>query len=156
MFKKNKKLASMLIDLGVYSRYEVLLENYCKTIYLEAQTVHKMANNQIYPAAISYLHKLSQTVNNLNSIEVKCSYLLEDVKELSELLAKMKFLINNLRFDIDYAHQINNIYEKAKVLRDKVIPSMNKLREVVDIVETKVDSNYWPMPTYVDLLFRVK
>lgn len=159
---KNKKLTSMLIDLGVYSqveidsRYEVLLENYCKTIHLEAQTAHKMANNQIYPAAISYLHKLSQTVNNLNSIEVKCSYLLEDVKELSELLAKMKFLINNLRFDIDYAHKINNVYEKAKVLRDKVIPSMNKLREVVDIVETKVDSNYWPMPTYVDLLFGVK
>ena len=50
----------------------------------------------------------------------------KQILELSELLAKMKFLINNLRFDIDYAHQINNIYEKAKVLRDKVIPSMNK------------------------------
>ena len=160
---KNKEMTSMLIDLGVYtqveidSRYEVLLDNYSKVIQLEGLTALKMAKNQIYPAVLDYLNKISITANSLKSLDILNDYLLEDVKELSQLVNEMKNSFNELSSNIDLVNNCDADSQlKAKSWRDKVIPTMNELRNIVDKIETKVDAKCWPMPTYVDLLFGIK
>ena len=160
---KNKEMTSMLINLGVYtqveidSRYEVLLDNYSKVIQLEGLTALKMAKNQIYPAVLDYLNKISITANNLKTLDILNDYLLEDVKELSKLVNEMKNSFNELSSNIDLVNNCEADSQlKAKSWRDKVIPTMNELRNIVDKIETKVDAKCWPMPTYVDLLFGIK
>ena len=86
-----------------------------------------------------------------------CDFIKEDVVELSNLLTLMKQRIKNLEIEIDNAQtmKLDNL-QKAQQWKDKVLVAMNDLREVVDILETKVDEKDWPMPTYIDLLFGIK
>lgn len=159
---KDKKMTSMLINLGVYtqveidSRYEVLLDNYCKVIQVEALTALKMTKNQFYPSSIEYLNKIANTTNILSELSIENVFLYDDVQELSKLIKEMKVTSNKLSEKIDEVHQCkDNTYEKAKAWRDRVIPLMEKLRKIVDMVETRVDQKCWPVPTYVDLLFGI-
>ena len=159
---KEEKLIEMLITLGIFtkveieSRYEILLETYCKTIHVEALTSLKMAKNEIFPSCVEYLNKVSDTAVSLKNNNVNNGYVLEEVNELSNLISLMKKNINCLENAIDNANSIkNNTYQEAIVWRDEVLVAMKDLRKVVDILETKVDVKYWPMPTYVDLLFGI-
>ena len=159
---KDKKLVQMLVDLGVYSeieihsRYEILLENYRKIIQVEALTAVKMAKTQIYPAAVSYLKELVITANNLKVSDVENDFLVEDINTLTSSLKDMKKYIKVLDEMINKAKSIkSSAYEIAKVWRDDVLTVMFELRKVCDFVESIVDSKYWPMPTYADLLFGI-
>ena len=159
---KDKKLVQMLVDLGVYSeieihsRYEILLENYRKIIQVEALTAVKMAKTQIYPAAVSYLKELAITANNLKVSGVENDFLVEDINTLTSSLKDMKKYIKVLDEMINKAKSIkSSAYEIAKVWRDDVLTVMFELRKVCDFVESIVDSKYWPMPTYADLLFGI-
>ena len=163
MCLKNPNLVNMLINLGVYSkaeiesRYEVSLESYCKTVQVEAKTSLKMAKNEIYPACIKYLNVLTQTLVNLRANGKHASHFLEvEVKEISNLLNKMKNDMDNLESKIAKAQKAKeNVLNAAKVFRDEVLVAMNELRKVVDTLETKVDEEYWPMPNYIDLLYGI-
>ena len=160
---KEEKPTQMLTTLGVFSeseinsRYEILLDSYSKTIQVEACTALKIAKNQIFPACLSYLNKITQTANNLAVINANFDFIKEDVLELSNLLTVMKKRIKDLELAIENvkAKKADNL-EKAKLWKDKVLSLMNDLREVVDTLETKVDEKDWPMPTYIDLLFGIK
>ena len=160
---KDKKIVDMLTSLGVYtkieidSRYEVLLDEYSSVIQLEALTALKMARNEIYPAAIKYLSKLSDSAISLKSLEIDNNYLVEDVKKLSELINTMKVRIESLDKKIKNAQDCKESNKNKAILwRDEVFTAMNKLREVADEIETKVDAKCWPMPTYADLLFGIE
>ena len=156
MVKILKEL-KVLSDNEISSRYEILLENYCKVIKVEALTAIKMVNNQIYPAAIKYLKELSLTASSVSSYVNNASYLVEEIQELNKLLVKTKSLVNKLQKSVDEASKYkNDVNKSAYVYKDKVITNMNELREIIDKIETKVDDSYWPIPTYVDLLFGVK
>ena len=159
---KEEKNIEMLDRLGVYSRvelasrYEILLENYSKTIQVEALTASKMARNEIYPAALSYLKDVSKTALEVKETGVDNGFLVDDVKELSELLTAMKSKMDLLDGEIVKAQSCEgDIMDQAVLWRDGVFAAMNSLRETADIIETKVDSKYWPMPNYVDLLFGI-
>ena len=159
---KDEKLVNMLIELGVYSkteiesRYEVLLESYCKTIQVEALTASKMARNEIFPACLTYLKNISKTLESLRENKINNEYLFREVSDLSNLLNKMKSAMDKLDEKIKKARSIkNNIYQSAMIWRDDVLVSMNELRFVADILETKVDEAYWPMPSYIDLLYGI-
>jgi glutamine synthetase len=160
---KEEKPTQMLTTLGVFSeseinsRYEILLDSYSKTIQVEACTALKIAKNQIFPACLSYLNKITQTANNLAVINANFDFIKEDVLELSNLLTVMKNRIKDLELAIENvkAKKTDN-FQKAKLWKDKVLSLMNDLREVVDTLETKVDEKDWPMPTYIDLLFGIK
>ena len=159
---KDEKLVNMLIELGVYSkteiesRYEVLLESYCKTIQVEALTASKMARNEIFPACLNYLKNISKTLESLRENKINNEYLFREVSDLSNLLNKMKTAMDKLDEKIKKARSIkNNIYQAAMIWRDDVLVSMNELRFVADILETKVDEAYWPMPSYIDLLYGI-
>lgn len=159
---KEEKNIEMLDRLGVYSRvelasrYEILLENYNKNIQVEALTAAKMAKNQIYPAAMTYLKDITKTALELKETGVDNTFVVDDVKELSDLLAKMKAKMSQLDEKITIAQACDgDIMEQAILWRDSVFVAMNDLREVADTIETKVDEKYWPMPNYVDLLFGI-
>ncbi len=159
---KDVKMVDMLITLGVYSkaeiesRYEVLLESYCKTIQVEALTASKMARNEIFPACIAYLKTASKTLESLRENKINNEYLYREVNDLSNLLAKMKICMDKLDENIKKARASkNSIYQSAVTWRDDVLLAMNELRMIVDTLETKVDETYWPMPNYIDLLYGI-
>ena len=158
---KIQKNIDMLVELGIFSnleiesRYEISLENYCKKMNVEALTAIKMINNQIYPAVLTYLNKISDTALSLKQNGVRCKYLVKDIEELSSLIDEMKSLVETLEKHISKAKDISSFREKAVYIKDDIIKLMNDLRNVVDQIETKVDLKDWPMPTYVDLLFSI-
>ena len=159
---KEEKNIEMLDRQGVYSRielasrYEILLDNYNKAIQVEALTASKMARNEIYPAALAYLNELASTALNVKQTGVDNGFLVDDVKVLSELISDMKIRMENLDTEIIRAQACDaDIMDQSIIWRDGVFVAMNALRETVDIIETKVDEKYWPMPTYMDLLFGI-
>lgn len=159
---KDEKIIQMFKRLGVYSeielesRYEILLENYNKTIQVEALTALKMARNEIYPAALSYLNQLSQTALRTKELPIHNDYLIDDIQLLSDMLSQMKNQMTILESHVERAQKkTGDILEIAKIWRDDVLTTMNELRRVVDEIENHVDEKYWPMPTYMDLLFGI-
>ena len=159
---KDESMVNMLIDLGIYSkseinsRYEVLLDSYCKCIQVEALTALKMAKNEIYPAIIRYLGDIAEASNNIAKNGIDNAYLIDDIASISRLAAKTKTKIKVLEVNILKAQNIKtSILEAAYIWRDDVLVSMEKLRKTIDELETIVDKEYWPMPTYEDLLFGI-
>lgn len=158
----DEKNVKMFKHLGIYSeielqaRYEILLENYNKTIQVEALTALKMARNEIYPAALAYLDQMTKTSLHMQELGVNIDYLVDDVKSLSSLLSQMKNQMMILEKHIDRAQHLEaDILEIAKIWRDDVLSTMTILRQIVDQIENCVDEKYWPMPTYMDLLFGI-
>ena len=158
----DEKNVKMFKRLGIYSeielqaRYEILLENYNKTIQVEALTALKMARNEIYPAALAYLDQMTKTSLHMQELGVNIDYLVDDVKSLSSLLSQMKNQMMILEKHIDRAQHLEaDILEIAKIWRDDVLSTMTILRQIVDQIENCVDEKYWPMPTYMDLLFGI-
>lgn len=158
----DEKNVKMFKRLGIYSeielqaRYEILLENYNKTIQVEALTALKMARNEIYPAALVYLDQMTKTSLHMQELGVNIDYLVDDVKSLSSLLSQMKNQMMILEKHIDRAQHLEaDILEIAKIWRDDVLSTMTILRQIVDQIENCVDEKYWPMPTYMDLLFGI-
>ncbi|OUN32611.1 glutamine synthetase III [Massilimicrobiota sp. An80] len=158
----DEKNVKMFKRLGIYSeielqaRYEILLENYNKTIQVEALTALKMARNEIYPAALAYLDQMTKTSLHMQELGVNIDYLVDDVKSLSSLLSQMKNQMMILEKHIDRAQHLEaDILEIAKIWRDDVLSTMTILRQFADQIENCVDEKYWPMPTYMDLLFGI-
>ena len=158
----DEKNVKMFKRLGIYSeielqaRYEILLENYNKTIQVEALTALKMARNEIYPAALAYLDQMTKTSLHMQELGVNIDYLVDDVKSLSSLLSQMKNQMMILEKHIDRAQHLEaDILEIAKIWRDDVLSTMTILRQIADQIENCVDEKYWPMPTYMDLLFGI-
>lgn len=158
----DEKNVKMFKHLGIYSeielqaRYEILLENYNKTIQVEALTALKMARNEIYPAALAYLDQMTKTSLHMQELGVNIDYLVDDVKSLSSLLSQMKNQMMILEKHIDRAQHLEaDILDIAKIWRDDVLSTMTILRQIVDQIENCVDEKYWPMPTYMDLLFGI-
>ena len=159
---KEEKNLEMLDRLGVYSkvelgsRYEILLENYIKTIQVEGLTALKMAKSQIYPAACDYLGKLSSEVVATKEAGLDTDFLADDANALAKLVKTMKEQMNTLDANIAAAQASQaDIFDQAVAWRDDVFGMMQALRETVDTIEESVDAEYWPMPTYVDLLFGI-
>ena len=158
---KDKKNIEMLTHLGIFSeieissRYEISLESYCKLLQVEAKTSVKMVKNQIYPASLRYLGDLSNVSVNVANNNIDNSYIVDSIKELSQLLKAMKEETNMLESLIEKVKFETNLNRKCEIIRDEVIKSMNNLRKIVDKVETITDLKYWPIPTYIDLLFGI-
>ena len=159
---KDPKYIDMLDRQGVYtkveiaSRYEILLDNYIKTIQVEALTAVKMVKTQIYPAACDYLAKVSSEVVAAKEAGIPAAFLTEDATKLATLLQEAKDKLKTLENNIAKAQASEEeIFEVATMWRDDVFGIMQSLRETIDTIEELVDDSYWPIPTYVDLLFGI-
>jgi L-glutamine synthetase (EC 6.3.1.2) len=159
---RKEKNITLLSSLGVYSdvelhaRYEILLENYIKTIRVEGLTALKMVKTQIYPAAVTYLGKLSDTCLKASKVGSNSTFLVEDVNYLSGLIETMKTEMEILETNINLVNQKDEVsHEVATSWRVKVFEQIETLRQTVDAIEEFMDANDWPIPTYSDLLFGI-
>lgn len=141
----------------IHSRYEILMENYCKTIAIEAQTLLEMIRQEVIPAVCSYQKEIvtTATLKQGFSTDMDCSLehkLLSSISSLSSCLFKNAEALDVI---LSQAKSHHDILEQALAYRNDVIPAMQEIRIVADQLETLTGKAYWPFPTYGELLFSV-
>ncbi len=149
---------AVLSKVEMESRYEIALENYIKTINVEALTMVEMAKRQILPAVIKFATNLAASINTIKATGVAADLTVQTelLTDVSSLLASLKKNIAVLEAAVDKASNAHgDTYEQASLFRFDVFEKMATLREVVDTLDTVVDKEVWPMPTYSDLLFNI-
>ena len=159
--EKNLRLMN---DFGVMSpaemnaRYEVGLENYSKVLNIEALTMLEMANQQIVPAIIDYENQLASTIAVKKSVNGKISCNAEEhqLETLAECADTISEAINDLRIARKSAKNDPDPLASARAFHDVVIPIMDKLRAAADHAEQVCGEDYWPLPTYTQMLWYVK
>jgi glutamine synthetase len=161
LVEKNLKLMEkhqVLSRVEMHSRYEISLEGYIKTINIEALTMIDMAKRQILPAALHYAGSLADSINSMKAtgLAVDTSAPSEMLIELSGLTTSFKKHIAALEKRLEQAANMQgDTNVLASFYRDEVFAMMKTLRADGDKIETIVDADFWPMPTYGDLLFKV-
>ncbi|MBR1750345.1 MAG: glutamine synthetase III [Ruminococcus sp.] len=143
-------------ETELHSRVEILLDEYVKTLNIEALTMVDMAKKDILPAAASYVKDLAETANLSKSIGAPAEFETELVKKLSVLMADMYKKLGVLEDTIVKAHDIEDVQQAANYYHDTVFAAMGELRATADEIEVSVGEKYWPYPTYGQLLFYVK
>jgi glutamine synthetase len=141
----------ILNEREVHARYEIFLENYNKTINIEGQLAVLMANRYILPAAFEYQKQVGQSVAAVKAgggKSVQGKKLLSDYTKLTD-----KFKVQTDQLAGLLAHGGGSAEKHAKYMRDKVVPAMNKLRELGDQLELSTPHQLWPLPTYREMLF---
>ena len=159
-----KKNVDMLTSLKVFSeaeirsRYEICLENYCKTVNIEGLTMVDMARKEILPAVESYLSDLSGTVAAKAAAVpgLACKYEKGIITKLSTLVDEIDAATEALDSTLVRLKAVTDVTDAAYVIRDVVLQKMAELRVVCDEAETLTAAKYWPFPTYGDLLFGVR
>ncbi len=137
------------------SRYEIMVEDIEKVIGAEANTMLEMARRQILPAVIRYTGEAAASYENLTRVNLFNDDLGAEIRTLSEDISKITHAIAALQKAADAVAELDSHTARARAMVDQVRPCMEALRAVCDHAETMVDSAYWPMPTYTDLLHRV-
>jgi len=159
--EKNVKLFAkhkIYTEVEMQSRQDIILETYAKTINIEALTASDMVKRDILPAVSSYVAELASGVATKKAIsdDIPCEAELDIIKRLSGLqdcaYKKLAALDNAI---IGVKEVGEDPIEVATYYKDSVITAMTELRAVVDEMETLVSSDYWPYPSYGDLMFRV-
>ena len=139
------------------ARAEINYENYAKTINIEAKTMIEMASKQFIPAIIDYTTNLADSINTVTSAcaEANVSVQTELLKEVSSLLAQAQANLKTLENVTKEAEGKEEGQEQAMFFRQVVFPAMEALRAPIDKLELLVSKEYWPVPSYGDLLFEV-
>ena len=142
----------------LHSRYEILLENYSKTVNIEALTMVDMARKEILPAVEGYTKSLAETLAAKKAAVagLPCKYETATIAKLSELSDEIADATADLDSEIAKFQAIENVTEAANDIRDVILGKMDALRAVCDEAETITAKEFWPFPTYSDLLFSVK
>ena len=146
---------NVFTEAEIHSRYEILLENYSKTINIEALTMLDMAKKQLLPATIEYTRMICDALAAKKCLDLDLDLTVETelAKKLSCMEAQFASAVSKLESDIITAKGISDILENAQYYHDPVFADMQALRAVADEIETIVGEDYWPIPTYTDLLF---
>lgn len=142
----------------LHSRYEILLENYSKTVNIEALTMVDMARKEILPAVEGYTKSLAETLAAKKAAVagLPCKYETATIAKLSELSDEIADATADLDSEIAKFQAIEDVTEAANDIRDVILGKMDALRAVCDEAETITAKKFWPFPTYSDLLFSVK
>ncbi|MBQ8348288.1 MAG: glutamine synthetase III [Ruminococcus sp.] len=159
----DKKNIDMLTSHGIfteaeiYSRRDIMLENYVKSVNIEAVTMVDMARKEIIPAVSKFTSETASSVAVKKSVapEAACAYETKIVTELSALIDKMDSCTSVLEKDIDELKTIEEAVPASEFVRDRILPAMDDLRSAADKAETLTAETSWPFPTYDKLLFGV-
>lgn len=160
----DKKNVEMLTSHGVYteaelkSRYEIMLDNYCKAIIIEANTMVDMAKTQIAPAIEAYSADIATAAAAKKAIDcaLACGYETDIVRKLSALTERIATKADELENSVLSLDKAEDIGAESVMIRDSVLNLMSQLRLACDEAETLTAKSYWPFPTYADLLFGVE
>ena len=154
MFKKHE----VFTKAECFSRYEILLEEYTKALHIEALTMLEMVNQEILPACIEYSNVVAKGIKLKNDLGIDTP---NELKLLNEITGLIETLINNAEVMKKAVDKIpENIPESkeqevAQYYRDEILPKMDTVRRYADMLELKVGKDYWPFPTYTDLLYKI-
>lgn len=160
----DEKNVTMLTSHRVFSeaelksRCEIMLENYCKTVAIEANTMVDMAKTQIAPAVEAYTMEVAQTVAAKKAVDetLACSSEISLIRKLANLTDRIAAKTEELENAIVELHDAEDIFTEANAIRDVVLVRMSELRLACDEAETVTAKTYWPFPSYGDLLFSVR
>lgn len=160
----DKKNVEMLTSHKVFtetelkSRCEIMFDNYCKTVVIEANTMVDMARKQILPAVEAYVKEVSKTAVAKKQFapDASCEYEKKTVTKLSLLMEQILDKTETLEDEIMKLKFISDVKQESYAIRDSILPKMGELRAVADEAETLTADKYWPFPTYGELLFGVK
>ena len=145
-------------EVEIRSRYEINLENYCKVVNIEALTMADMARKDILPAVSSYIGTLSAMADAKRALGdgVDISYEADTAKELSALSGEAFRALKKLEERLAQTKSISDVTALSVFYKDEVLSAMEELREAVDKAEMLTAAEYWPYPTYGELLFGVR
>ena len=134
------------------------MENYCKSVVIEANTMIDMARKQILPAVQAYTGALAGSVAAKKAVAPKaaCGYETTLIEKLSALTDQMAGSTDALEAALAEVKGCRDAIEESAAIRDTVIGKMNALRAAADEAETLTAESYWPFPTYGELLFGVR
>ena len=160
----DEKNVRLLTAHGVFtveeleSRCEIMLENYCKTVRIEANTMVRMARKQIMPAIETYAGSLAATAAAKKAVvpDLTCGYESDLIVRLSQILDEICASANDLEAAVERLSDAGDIIAEAAAIRDEVLPRMEVLRAPVDEAEVMTKKENWPFPSYGDLLFSVR
>ena len=156
---KNIKLFEehgVMNEIEIKSRQDIFFENYSKIINIEALTMIEMASRDIIPAVNRYVGDVAMGANAKEKlIPGSCAVERDIVQKLSDLTYKAYHTLAKLETSEKVAASITNNVTRAEAYRDTVIPTMKRLREFVDEMELLTSSEYWPLPSYGDMMFKV-
>ena len=153
LFKKH----GVLSPEEVHSRYEINMEEYCKILNIEVLTMCEMGKKEIIPAAIRFAKDTASAALEVKKFipKARCltqEKLVTDVTNLTDELSKRLEILENKLLE---SKEKEDITSCGKFYTSDIIPAMNEVRAVADELETMVSSDYWPFPTYSDLLFKI-
>ncbi|OVE78344.1 glutamine synthetase type III [bacterium F11] len=151
LFQKYKVLSKS----ELHSRYEIYLEQYAKTINIEAQASIQMTKNQFIPAVIGFTRQLAETVNQIKQAGGSAKLQKEILEETTHLLESADKNLKKLELETMKAQDIMEIEEKANAYRDVVFVAQEKLRSDIDGLEAIISKDQWPVPSYADMLFKL-
>ncbi|MBP5701013.1 MAG: glutamine synthetase type III, partial [Lachnospiraceae bacterium] len=159
--EKNVKVLTghgVFTEKEIESRCEIMLENYCKQVRIEANTMIDMAYRQVLPAVTAYADKLSETVAAKKAVtgSLACSYETTVISRLSVLADQIYERTGEVEKAVISLANASDIIAESAAIRDDLLPKMGELRAAVDEAETLVSSKDWPYPSYGDMLFSVR
>ena len=160
----DKKNADMLIGLKVFSedelksRCEIMLENYNKSVTIEANTMISMVKTEILPAISKYASILASTIGikKATGTDIAAGYETKLLRQLSSASDEIEIEVERLENVVAKLAKIDDTVKLGYAIRDKLLPGMEKLRTLVDSAETVTAKEYWPYPSYGDILFSVR
>lgn len=139
----------VLSERELQSRYEIYLEQYCKSITVEAKLTVEMAKTMLYPAAMRYLNELAATCANLRAVGIEAdTSVVSQVNGLAQSLHK-----STVELEAALEHSGGDLATEADHFCNTVLPKMNEVRSYADELEGLVADDLWPLPTYQEMLF---
>lgn len=138
------------------SRKDIYLEKYAKQINIEAGVLINMTKNAVYPAAVEYAANLAGSVSAIKDLlgDGKLGTQKKTLETVVDLTDKLGKAIAGLEEALDKAHHESDVFAHAKAYREKVFVAMGEVRKYADALEGVLPSEYYPFPTYEDLLFK--
>ncbi len=140
------------------ARYDIMMENYCKVINIEALTMLDMARKDILPAMSDYCKELAETISAKKSVcqDIDCTYEQETLSNLSSLVSAMYKQVNKLDEDLIKIKSTEDVTEMGDYYKNTILSDMTAIRISSDMMETVASAEKWPYPSYGELLFGVR
>ena len=135
------------------ARKEILLEQYAKVINIEAYTMYKMTAKEILPACVEFMNVLSESIHRKKSLDMSYDYEGSVLYKASKLVDSAYAKNNKLEELRRTAASMAHVGQQTMCLHDVVLAEMDSLREIIDALELLCSSDYWPLPSYGDMLF---
>ncbi|MBR4334964.1 MAG: glutamine synthetase type III, partial [Clostridia bacterium] len=140
------------------SRCEIMLENYCKSVTIEANTMIDMAKTAIAPAVERFTADLAKNAAAKKAVAptLACAYETDLIGKLSALTDRIYSAVGDLESSVIALRDSDGVIAESEAIRDDVLQKMCALRLACDEAETVTEKKYWPYPTYADILFSVR